>query len=84
MTPTPDEPNIVGQWRAVDQSQHHLEVAETAVPGLFSIRSTYDPNRMIHATARQIKALADTAATPRTEVGQLISAGLRDGPDSGR
>ena len=70
-------PNITGPWLKVDDSENHLEVAETAQRGLFSVRSTFDPSRMIYATARQIQALTYQANAPQSEVGQLIQSGLR-------
>lgn len=62
---------IVGNWTPVDNSENHLEVAQTTGDGILAVRSTYAPQAMLFTTPGQLSNLADAIST-----GSLRSFGL--------
>jgi hypothetical protein len=68
-------PDITSRWEPADQTDNRLEQAETEVPGLFALRSTYDRGKVVFVTAAQILALADKVTDSGTPIGQMVATG---------
>jgi Domain of unknown function (DUF397) len=56
---------ITSDWTPADDTHNCLEVAKTSQPGVIAIRDTYDPNRQITATTKQLLNLANAAQSGR-------------------
>lgn len=78
------QPDITSQWERADATDNRLEQAETEVPGLFALRSTYDRGKVVFVTAAQILALADKVTDRETPIGKMVAAGNGHNGHSGR
>ena len=52
---------ITSDWMSADESANRLELASTDQPGLVAIRDTYEPDRQVYATTRQVSELVRAA-----------------------
>lgn len=71
------EADITSQWFNADQSQNCAQVAQTEVPGLFAVRSSYDKTRVIRLTSAQIEELADRVRDQDSDLNKMIENGHR-------
>jgi hypothetical protein len=63
---------ITGPWIAADSSPNHIELAETAEPGVRAMRSTFWPENVLFTTAGQLRAALEALETKR-EFRELVS-----------
>lgn len=76
-------PDITSRWEQADQTDNRLEQAETEVPGLFALRSTYDRSKVVFVTAAQILALADKVTDRESSIGRMVAIGNGHGNGHG-
>lgn len=79
---TPQQPKIVSDWAAADQSTNHLEIALTdaLIRGnggqqqVMALRDTYRPEHVLFVTPGQIQAFARSTSTQDSPAGRLLAA----------
>jgi hypothetical protein len=76
--------DITSQWERADDTQNHLDLAETEIPDLRAIRSNRDRSRVIYATVEQIREFADRVNDPDSNIGRMLENGRRHEHNGGR